>query len=80
MASDVEVGPNFFFVPKKKLAGTDVWTPYFAPINFTSVLSWTEVVLCNSVVAFQVFDTHIFWVKYRFNLAAPNIFGSKIVH
>ncbi len=28
MASYVEVGPNFFFVPKKNLAGTDVWTPY----------------------------------------------------
>ncbi len=27
-ASDVELGPYFFVVPKNKLAGTDLCTPY----------------------------------------------------
>ncbi len=50
------------------------------PINFTIVISWTEVVLCDSAVSFKIFNMRIFLIKHRFDLVIPNIISPEIVN
>jgi hypothetical protein len=43
-------------------------------ILFTIVLTWSKIILRDSIVALQIFDPDIFRIKYSRDLAPANVF------